>query len=195
MNSRDISKKGERGVSLMKVWKEFIRIIFAGAVLGLIILFLGCGEGEFTTTPEASVRAAAPAKTAPETETPSPEKTKVTKQVWSYDPTGKRDPFEVPLQKVGEEEYWVGTKYDLDQMWVDGIIWGAGQDVAHILLPGNQDIFVKVGDELGINHGRIKQISGNQIVVEEVYVDPANPSEIHIIEKILELSETKRKRR
>ncbi len=176
----------------MKMWKEFIRIIFLGATLGIIVLFLACGGDEFTTAPETPLNAA-PAKTGGKKDaTMSPGKTKITKQVWTYDPTGKRNPFDIPIQKNIEEDYWIGTKYDLDQMWVDGIIWGAGRDRAHIILPGNQDIFVKVGDELGINHGHIKQISANQIVVEEVYVDPANPSEIHVIEKILEMSEGKK---
>lgn len=185
------------GRCMIRAWKRYMKAFFACIFIGVVFVFYGCGGGdEFDTTSQPeSASAQAERKGDAERKTPGGDKAKLAKQVWSYDPTGKRDPFEVPRESIDAEQEWPGIKYDLDQMWVDGIIWGAGEDVAHILLPGNQDIFVKVGDQLGLNQGRIKQITGNQVVVEEVYVDPANPSEIHIIEKMLEMAEGGKRKR
>ncbi len=184
-----------KGVGLMRKDKILMRAIFGCWIAIFLISIVGCGEDEFTQAPSQPVQAAAK-KTLEEKESDADaagQKAKVTKQIWTYDPTGKRDPFEVLYQEIdGEQD--LATRYDLDQMWLDGIVWGAGKDVAHIVLPSKEAIFITVGDELGINHGRVKQIRGNQVVVEEIYVDPANPSEIHIIEKILEMREAKKKK-
>lgn len=104
--------------------------------------------------------------------------------VWTYNPTGKRDIFEIPPLKVSECSEKPLVCYDLRQLWVDAIIYGSGMDMAHVIMPNGKDAMVRVGDEVGLNHGRIKQIRQKEIVVEEIYVDPAT-RDIHIIEKII----------
>jgi hypothetical protein len=44
-----------------------------------------------------------------------------------------------------------------------------------------------VGDEIGVNRGRVKQILPDGIVVEEQYLDPADPQKIRIVEKFLKM--------
>jgi len=84
--------------------------------------------------------------------------------VWSYDPTGKRDIFEIPPPPSPPCQSNPGTCYDLGQLWVDAVIIGSGMDVAHVILPGGKDLNVRVGDELGLNHGRVKQIRQKETI-------------------------------
>ena len=131
----------------------------------------------------------------------APEEAKAT--VWSYDPTGKRDIFEVPPPPPQPCQSNPGTCYDLGQLWIDAVIIGSGMDVAHVILPGGKELSVRVGDELGLNHGRVKQIRQKEtidqlpggterktrtpeVVIEEIYVDPSTQN-IHVIEKILQM--------
>ena len=142
---------------------------------------------------------AGPGKGGPNSELPEEPKA----LVWSYDPTGKRDIFEVPPPPPLPCATNPGTCYDLGQLWVDAVIIGSGMDVAHVILPGGKDLNVRVGDELGLNHGRVKQIRQKElvekleggterksrvpeVVVEEIYVDPSTQN-IHVIEKLLKM--------
>jgi Tfp pilus assembly protein PilP len=185
-----------------------LRIIGGWAMAGMLGLSLLCAcsekkgpEGAGAKGPGVEKAAAKPEPEKTESNQQLPEESKV--QVWSYDPTGKRDIFEVPPAPKPRCETNPGTCYDLSQLWVDAVIIGSGMDVAHVILPGGKDIYVRVGDELGLNHGRIKQIrdkevveklpSGTErktvipeVVIEEIYVDPSTQN-IHVIEKILQM--------
>ena len=56
-----------------------------------------------------------------------------------------------------------------------------------LLCRDNSDWFVKVNDELGVNHGHVKQILTDGIVVEERLLDPVDNSKIRIVEKFLKM--------
>jgi Tfp pilus assembly protein PilP len=186
----------KKEVRPMKEYRGIFRLMSAFCISGILFLLPGCGGDEFDEPSEGLQRrqaAASKKKGADAAEKEKPVTPK--KEVWYYSPEGKRNPFEIVMIPPEVEETKKATRYDLHQMWVDGIIWGAGNDMAHIILPNRDDIFVAVGDELGKNHGRVKQIRENQVVVEEMYYDLANPNEIHVIEKILELKESKGRRR
>jgi len=177
-------------------------------ILGLLIL-TACSKEKPTPAaggPAPPAGKAAPAKTETAKDAAASEagQEEAKPMAWSYDPTGKRDIFEIPPPRENPCSQSPGTCYDLRQLWVDAVIIGSGLDVAHVILPNGKDLTVKVGDELGLNHGRVKQIRQQetivkteagverkvrvpQIVIEEIYVDPARPSDIHIIEKTLEM--------
>jgi len=183
-----------------------IKGVALAAVLGLSLLWACSGNqsapaagGKGETSPAQKTEAKAEAGKAEGAPEMGPETAKA--QVWSYDPTGKRDIFEVPLPPTPPCQSNPGTCYDLGQLWVDAVIIGSGMDVAHVILPGNKDLNVRVGDELGLNHGRVKQIRQKEtieklpggterkmrtpeVVIEEIYVDPST-QDIHMIEKLL----------
>ena len=149
-----------------------------------LIWFGGCKGAQLASGPEAAkVTEKKPAPPPAEAEEENPKEKKLG---WSYDPTGKRDPFQL-VMVLNPGEATPLTTTPLEQMWIDGIIVGGGRDVAHVVLPDNTDWFVKVGDELGVNRGRVKQILPDGIVVEEQYLDPADPQKIRIVEKFLKM--------
>ena len=163
----------------------FVKLM-AGAGVCVLLLWLGGCNAQVASGPEtAKPPEKKPAVAAQTQEGATVQGKKVT---WSYDPTGKRDPF-MPAKDL---DTGLGVipkiqQYNLDQMWIDGIFVGAGRDVAHILLPDNSDWFVKVGDEIGVNRGRVKRIEPEGIVVEEQYLDPVDPQKIRIVEKYLRM--------
>jgi len=160
--------------------------------VSLLAVLVGCGGDQISTKPagEKKEEAVAPP--------PAEEEGKETKLVWSYDPTNKRDPFRIP-EDGGVKPPNPFTSYDLNQMWIDGIIIGAGgKNVAHIVLLNNREGFVKVGDLLGLNSGVIKEIRSERklpngetepagILVEEQYLDPVDPTKIRIVDKFLRM--------
>jgi len=169
-------------LELKKIWR------WAGSLilLGWVLFFVYSCKGEITTGPTQPT-AKVEKTTAPTAVEEEGEKEK--KVGWSYNPSGKRDPFQMPeLISEGKRSEGELVQYNLDQMWIDGIIVGGMRgDIAHIVLPNGNDYFVKVGDELGINHGRVKEIKPDGIVIEEQYLDPANPQQIRIVEKFLKM--------
>ena len=181
---------------MKKVLKGILGIVVVVVLIG--IGFINCGGGEPTGRPTVSIakKKKAPKPSVAEKEEALGEEKAVG---WSYDPTGKRNPFQPPRElKMAVGEINPLFKYDLEQMWIDGIVVGGGRDVAHIILPDGSDYFIKVGDEIGINHGRVKQILPDGIVVEETYLDPKDPSKIRVVEKVLRMvtaEEDKRKLR
>ena len=147
----------------------------------IMFILIDCKGGQITTAPAGKKKEeVAPPPSEEELEG------KETKLVWSYDPTGKRDPFRVPSrQGPGPNPL---TAYNLDQMWIDGIIiGGGGKNIAHIILPDREGYFVKVGDILGINSGVVKEILPDGIVVEEQFLDPVDQNKIRIVEKFLRM--------
>ncbi len=166
---------------MMRVQKIKIAGLVSAAGLILALFFLAaCGGGQISTTPTTQKK---------ETVAPPPSEEelegKESKLAWSYDPTGKKDPFKVPLPMEPPNPK---TRYYLEQLWIDGIIVGPdGKNIAHIITPGNQEFFISIGDTLGANKGIVKEIKAGGIVVEEQFLDPRDSSKIRIVDKFLKM--------
>jgi len=160
-------------------------LVGAGLCFGLIVLS-GCKGAQIASGPATTQQTTKnPVQAAAKEEDDNPRDKKL---AWSYDPTDKRDPFQEPIeQTVGGIDHNPLTLFNLDQMWIDAIIVGGGRDLAHVILPDSSDWFIKVNDELGVNHGHVKQILPDGIVVEEQYLDPVDNSKIRIVEKSLKM--------
>jgi len=156
-------------------WKRLVGIGILFVFLGLIF---SCGGGPTPQPPQPKSAQGKPAKkpTAKEKEEALEEKKELG---WVYDPTGKQNPFQPPREITSRI---VTTnpllKYE-----------------AHIILPDGSDHFVSVGAVLGINQGIVKQILPDGIVVEERYIDPRNPEEIRIVEKVLRMESAEEEKR
>jgi len=159
------------------------KILPAISIILALLWLAGCKGGKIESGTQPAKPEKPPAAAAAAGEEGAGEGKKL---AWSYDPTGKRDPFARP-DRLPEGEAKGILQYNLDQMYIDGIFVGAGRDIAHIILPDATDWFIKVGDEIGLNRGRVKQILADGIVVEEQYLDPVDPQKIRIVEKVLKM--------
>ena len=148
----------------------------------ILILLSSCKGVQITTEPTTQPKPElAPPPTEEEMEG------KETQLAWTYDPTGKKDPFKIPMIERPPPPFCTFGYY-LDQMWIDAIIiGGGGNNIAHLLLPNQKDCFVKVGDIVGVNKGVVKEIKPDGIVVEEQFLDIRDPTKIRIVEKFLKM--------
>jgi type IV pilus assembly protein PilP len=94
---------------------------------------------------------------------------------YSYDPTGKRDPFRsFVLDRLTQEELDADSpleQFELGQLVVSGVVWQADRRRALVLDPSGQAYVVKVGDKMGKNDGEVTVIDDSALVVLESYVD------------------------
>jgi hypothetical protein len=112
---------------------------------------------------------------------------------WNYDPSDKWNPFITPSPPVILG--FAGDQFDLDHMMLMGVVRGSGMDAAYIRLPDGTDRIVRIGDILGKHGGEVKEIGKDYLIVEERYMDPKRPTDTFIIEKKMNMAETKRKRK
>ncbi len=93
---------------------------------------------------------------------------------YSYDPTGKRDPFrsfhwEQVRANRPKGERGPLEQFDLSQLSVVAIIWSTNRARALVQDPSGRGYVVSVGDQIGKNDGRVIQIEDNLVLVKESY--------------------------
>jgi type IV pilus assembly protein PilP len=93
-----------------------------------------------------------------------------------YEPSGRRDPF-IPLVDVSRKKESskksprvLGTleSYDIPDFNVIAIVdKGEGKNSGLLLAPDNKTFVVKVGTVIGLNKGKVMNISKDRIIVKE----------------------------
>lgn len=95
---------------------------------------------------------------------------------YSYDPTGKRDPFRNfmwnrPDRMAQFDVAGPLEQFDLAQLEVVAVVWRTGNARALIEDPSGESYIVGEGAAIGKNQGRVIAIDDNTVVVKETYVD------------------------
>ncbi len=134
------------------------------------------------------VQRAAPAPTPAHTTIAAAGDEMLPKQVWSYSPVGKRDPFRSYLADLAESaqgktparEFQPTEEYDLGQYRLTALVTGTSQPKAMVEDPKGTGHTLRIGSRLGKNGGRITRISGQGMIVVEEYRDPATGKRIRV---------------
>jgi len=165
---------------------------FATAMVLVVLAMTGCGEDKETGPTTAQVseqrkalneriakQKGAKGQAAPQ----QAEKTAANSDAglgliagdFTYDPTGKRDPFRSFLWErsdaVTEDLRGPLEQYDVSQLSLVAVIWSTGNARALIQDPSGQSFIIGNGTPIGKNSGRVIQIDDNLVVVKETYVD------------------------
>ena len=95
---------------------------------------------------------------------------------YSYDPTGKRDPFrsfiwDRPDKMQAVAEAGPLGQFDLSQLEVVAVVWRIGNARALVEDPSGESYIVGEGAAIGKNRGHVISIDDNTVVVKETYVD------------------------
>lgn len=95
---------------------------------------------------------------------------------YTYDPSGRRDPFTAILltgQMPGEADLTVPPlqRVGLTELNLIGIIWGAYGYVAMVQTPDGKGYTVRRGTRIGPNNGVVSTITENAIIVQERFTD------------------------
>jgi Tfp pilus assembly protein PilP len=173
-----------------------LRLPLVGLLLALFVA-VGCGEKATgpTTSDFNERRAAQSAKlearkkrNAHAKPAPQAKPTKVAKngsaggdfgtvdKNYSYDPTGKRDPFrnfkwDRPDQIRDREVSGPLEQFDLSQLSLVAVVWKTGNARALVQDPSGESYIIAEGARIGKNEGTVTLISDNMVRVKETYVD------------------------
>lgn len=98
-----------------------------------------------------------------------------------YDPKGKRDPFapyEAPRAVINSSKP-IGPvqplqKFGIEQLSVQGIIWGVEDPVAMIEAPNAKVYYVREREKIGNNNGYVAQIREGEVVIVETFMHRGN---------------------
>ncbi|MBM4135196.1 MAG: pilus assembly protein PilP [Nitrospira sp.] len=94
---------------------------------------------------------------------------------YSYDPSGRRDPFKpIGLEKPASEgnlDLPPLQRIGLTEVSLIAIIWGGYGYSAMVQTPDGKGYTVKQGTRIGPNNGVISRITENSLVVEERFTD------------------------
>ncbi|GAB4483277.1 MAG: hypothetical protein OHK006_03740 [Thermodesulfovibrionales bacterium] len=136
------------------------------------LLLPACGDKKPSKTPAAPQQAAAPAPAA----VPQKEEPKAEKEVYIYDAQGRRDPFlslvdlmkKKPQRKKGQTPI---ENFDVEEIKLIAIAWDKQQYYAMITLPDNKSYSIRKGTTLGLNGGKVVDITRNSVLIREQLTD------------------------
>jgi hypothetical protein len=92
---------------------------------------------------------------------------------YSYDPRGKRDPFQPYNHNKGLKMDVQGPlmAYELEQLQVVAVVWDTGSPRALVADPRGDMHVVREGTPIGKNDGLVIHIGDNMVLVKETYID------------------------
>jgi type IV pilus assembly protein PilP len=165
---------------------------------GLATLLLGLGGCfDFGGDDEES---GAPAERAPISKNARPAKDGEakagagdTRQTYTYNAIGKRDPFRSYIDEEDESKQVLEKKrpkqplenFTLDQLRLTGIITGIAMPMAMVEDPSGRGHMVKVGERVGPNSGRVSAILRDKLVITEECRDAAGRKRFNKLELTL----------
>lgn len=105
-----------------------------------------------------------------------PSELKVEREVYPYDPAGRRDPFtpliEETRQKVKRK---IGAtpieNFDVDEIKLIAVAWDSRQFYAMITLPDKKSYTIKRGMTLGLYGGKVHDITKDSVIIREQIKD------------------------
>ncbi len=140
----------------------------------LAFVSLGCKDKAAT---EKKPVAQKPATTgAPATAVAQNEEPKAEKEIYVYDPKGRRDPFTSLIQvtKIKPERKKGASpveNFDIDEIRLIAIVWDNQQYYAMITLPDNKSYTIKKGMSLGLYDGKVIDITRDSMLIREQVKD------------------------
>jgi type IV pilus assembly protein PilP len=150
--------------------KQLVYIFIVFSLIGI-----GCkdkapaGKKPAAKKPSAAT-AAAPAAVGQK------EAAKVETEIYVYDPRGRRDPF-VSLIQVAKPKAQRKPgaspieNYDVDEIKLIAIASDSKQFYALITLPDKKSYTIRKGMTLGLNNGKVKEITKDSVLIQEQVKD------------------------
>ena len=126
----------------------------------------------------ASVHAdgTAPAPASPSM-TPLPEPKMDTSVPYTYQARAVRDPFMPPIEIRSTPEVTDTAnlpelqRYPVGDFTLIGIVWTKARKVAMVSTPDGKGHSLRVGTRVGLNHGKVRRITRDSVIIEEIHTD------------------------
>lgn len=145
-----------------------------GIVMVLFLASFGCTDKATTGKKPAAQQ---PAAASPATPAAAQGDTiKVEKEIYVYDPSGRRDPFmslaqvmkTKPVRKKGVSPV---ENFDIDEIKLIAIAWDSQQYYAMITLPDSKSYTVRKDMSLGLYGGKVVEITRDSVLIREQMKD------------------------
>jgi type IV pilus assembly protein PilP len=135
---------------------------------------LGCKDKVTTDKQPVAQKPAASGPVAPAVV--QKEEAKVEKEIYVYEPKGRRDPFmslaqEIktkPQRKKGASPV---ENFDIDEIKLIAIAWDSQQSYAMITLPDKKSYTIRKGMSLGLYGGKVLEITRDSVLIREQVKD------------------------
>ncbi len=168
----------------------------AGALFLILFWFSACGgDKPASKIPGGATQAAGAGKalpTAAKKELEIPSIFGPAKDGYSYNPVGKRDPFQKYQGETAQDVALPRSpleQFPLDQLKVTAIVTGIANPRALVTSPSNESFIVKENMRIGKNRGRVARITKRALYVEEEYRDPTG--KLIVRESVMEIRSKK----
>jgi len=131
------------------------------------------GANSVSPSAAATVPGSPPASAAPVPAPPAPDAGQFG---YSYDPSGRRDPF-APIilqgEHPGEENLNLPPlqRVGVTELSLMGIVWGGFGYNAMVQTPDGKGYTVRAGTRIGPNNGVVSAITENSVIVQERFTD------------------------
>jgi len=140
----------------------------------LSLISLGCKDKAATDKKPVAQKPAVTAPAAPATV--QKDEPKVEKEIYVYDPKGRRDPFtslvQVSKQKAQRKQGASPIEsYDVDEIKLIAIVWDSNHYYALITLPDTKSYTIRKGMTLGLNNGKVTDITRDSVFIREQIKD------------------------
>lgn len=153
--------------------KGSLTVCFRAAMV-ILILLPACGEKK--PVPQKHVTQQQPVQAPQAAQAAPADELKAEKEVYAYDPRGRRDPFlslvettkEKPQRKKGGPAI---ESFDVDDMRLIAIAWDSKSYFAQVLVPDGKSYTLRKGMTIGLYGGRVMNITPDTVVIQEQVKD------------------------
>ena len=144
-------------------------------IIPLLLVGFGCGNKP-AAEKKPVAKKISETTTPLQTALPEQEQPKVEKEIYVYDTKGRRDPFLSLIQpSKAKAERKKGASpvenYDVDEIRLIAIAWDSLQYYAMITLPDKKSYTIRKGMTLGINDGKVLDITREAVFINEQVKD------------------------
>jgi type IV pilus assembly protein PilP len=161
--------------------------------MAFLFFVTGCGGGSPSSPPPRKGKSPAlesrkvePMKVAEKKESEKKEEAEYT-----YDPTGKPDPFKSFIRITAAKEHSRRVpltplqKYEISQLNLVAIIATSEGNIALVEDATGKGYLLRKGTPIGRNDGKVKSILRDKVIIEEVYEDISEPKKMNEISLFL----------
>ena len=147
---------------------------FAYIFILLSLVSFGCKEKAVRDRQPVAKKPAAASPVAPAVV--QKEEKKVEKEIYVYDPKGRRDPFMSLVQEIKTKpQRKKGAtpieNFDVDEIKLIAIAWDSQQAYAMITLPDKKSYTIRKGMSLGLYGGKVMEITRDSVLIREQLKD------------------------
>lgn len=148
--------------------------VIISTLVAALFMLPACGGKQPDVPKKPEAAKTQPVAPAPQT-TVQPAEIKVEKEVYVYEPKGRRDPFTSLIEVKATTKKLRGASpiesFDVEEIKVIAIAWDQQQSYAMITLPDNKSFTIRKGMTLGLFGGKVSEITRDSVIITEQVKD------------------------